>query len=82
MTNMPEVKLAREAELCYACVAMVTDYDSWQPNHGAVKITDIITVLTTTRIRRAIWCNACPPYWPAPTACAQRAATTRLTMPF
>jgi 5'-methylthioadenosine phosphorylase len=34
MTNMPEAKLAREAELCYAPVAMVTDYDSWHPDHG------------------------------------------------
>jgi 5'-methylthioadenosine phosphorylase len=46
MTNMPEAKLAREAELCYACVAMVTDYDSWHPDHGAVEITDIIKILT------------------------------------
>ena len=34
MTNMPEAKLAREAELCYASVAMITDYDSWHPDHG------------------------------------------------
>ncbi|MCR9085832.1 MAG: S-methyl-5'-thioadenosine phosphorylase [Rhodobacteraceae bacterium] len=46
MTNMPEAKLAREAELCYASVAMVTDYDSWHPDHGAVDITDIIATLT------------------------------------
>ena len=38
MTNMPEAKLAREAELCYASVAMVTDYDSWHPEHGAVEV--------------------------------------------
>ncbi len=35
MTNMPEAKLAREAELCYASVAMITDYDSWHPDHGS-----------------------------------------------
>ncbi len=45
MTNMPEAKLAREAELCYASVAMVTDYDSWHPDHGAVDITDIVRVM-------------------------------------
>jgi 5'-methylthioadenosine phosphorylase len=46
MTNMPEAKLAREAELCYASVAMITDYDSWHPEHGTVDITDIIATLT------------------------------------
>ena len=46
MTNMPEAKLAREAELCYASVAMVTDYDSWHPDHGEVDIADIIATLT------------------------------------
>ena len=42
MTNMPEAKLAREAELCYASVAMITDYDSWHPDHGSVDINEII----------------------------------------
>ena len=45
MTNMPEAKLAREAELCYASVAMITDYDSWHPAHGEVDVADIIKVL-------------------------------------
>jgi len=45
MTNMPEAKLAREAELCYASVAMVTDYDSWHPDHGEVDVSDIIATL-------------------------------------
>lgn len=45
MTNMPEAKLAREAELCYASVAMVTDYDCWHPAHDAVEVTDILRVL-------------------------------------
>ena len=45
MTNMPEAKLAREAELCYATIAMVTDYDSWHPDHGEVDITSILTVM-------------------------------------
>jgi 5'-methylthioadenosine phosphorylase len=46
MTNLPEAKLAREAELCYATVAMVTDFDCWHPDHDAVTVKDIIAVLT------------------------------------
>jgi 5'-methylthioadenosine phosphorylase len=46
MTNMPEAKLAREAELCFATVAMVTDYDCWHPDHDNVEVADIIRVLT------------------------------------
>lgn len=45
MTNMPEAKLAREAELHYASVAMITDYDSWHPDHGAVEVSDVIATL-------------------------------------
>jgi 5'-methylthioadenosine phosphorylase len=45
MTNMPEAKLAREAEICYATVAMVTDYDCWHPGHDAVTVAMILTVL-------------------------------------
>ena len=45
MTNMPEAKLAREAEICYATVAMVTDYDCWHPDHDYVEVADIIRVL-------------------------------------
>ena len=45
MTNMPEAKLAREAEICYATVAMVTDYDCWHPNHDQVTVEAIIKVL-------------------------------------
>lgn len=45
MTNMPEAKLAREAELCYATVAMVTDYDCWHPDHDAVTVDQIVAVL-------------------------------------
>ena len=46
MTGMPEAKLAREAELCYACVAMVTDYDCWHPGHDAVDVAMVIRTLT------------------------------------
>jgi 5'-methylthioadenosine phosphorylase len=45
MTNMPEAKLAREAELCYATVAMVTDFDCWHPDHDHVQVADIVRVL-------------------------------------
>lgn len=45
MTNMPEAKLAREAELCYATVAMVTDFDCWHPDHDHVQVSDIIKVM-------------------------------------
>ncbi len=45
MTNMPEAKLAREAELCYATVAMVTDFDCWHPDHDAVTVQDIIKMV-------------------------------------
>ena len=45
MTNMPEAKLAREAELCYATVAMVTDYDCWHPDHDHVTVDAIVKVL-------------------------------------
>ena len=45
MTNMPEAKLAREAEMCYATVAMVTDYDCWHEDHDNVTVDAIIKVL-------------------------------------
>ena len=46
MTNMPEAKLAREAEICYASLSMVTDFDCWHPAHDKVEVSDIIRVLT------------------------------------
>ena len=45
MTNMPEAKLAREAELCYATVAMVTDYDCWREGHDAVTVDQVVAVM-------------------------------------
>ena len=53
MTNMPEAKLAREAEICYATVAMVTDFDCWHPDHDAVTVQDIIKVLTANAEKAA-----------------------------
>lgn len=46
MTGMPEAKLAREAEICYASVAMVTDYDCWHEGHGVVDVAQVIATLT------------------------------------
>jgi 5'-methylthioadenosine phosphorylase len=46
MTGMPEAKLAREAELCYVSIAMVTDYDCWHPGHDAVDVAAVIATLT------------------------------------
>lgn len=46
MTNIPEAKLAREAEICYASVAMVTDFDCWHPDHDAVDVAQVIATLT------------------------------------
>jgi len=51
MTNLPEAKLAREAEICYVTVAMVTDFDCWHPDHDAVTVSDIIAVLTANAAR-------------------------------
>lgn len=45
MTNLPEASLAREAEICYATVGMVTDFDCWHPDHDAVQVADIVRVL-------------------------------------
>lgn len=45
MTNMPEAKLAREAEICYATCAMVTDYDSWHEEHGTVDVAKVLAVM-------------------------------------
>jgi 5'-methylthioadenosine phosphorylase len=45
MTNMPEAKLAREAEICYATVAMVTDYDCWHEGHAAVTVDQVVKIL-------------------------------------
>ncbi len=61
MTNMPEAKLAREAEVCYATVAMVTDYDCWHPDHDHVTVEAIIKVLTENADKaRALVKNVAP----------------------
>jgi 5'-methylthioadenosine phosphorylase len=56
MTNLTEAKLAREAELCYATIAMITDYDCWHPQHDAVTVTEIIENLNrnTSNVQRVL----------------------------
>ncbi len=70
MTNMPEAKLAREAELCYATVAMVTDYDCWHQGHGDVTVDMVVGVLlknaeSARRLVRAV----VPRLVPRPVGC-------------
>ena len=61
MTNMPEAKLAREAEICYATVAMVTDYDCWHPNHDDVTVDAIVKFLLENADKaRALVKNVAP----------------------
>jgi 5'-methylthioadenosine phosphorylase len=61
MTNMPEAKLAREAEICYATVAMVTDYDCWHPAHDHVTVEQVIKVLVANADNaRSLVCTAAP----------------------
>ena len=55
MTNMPEAKLAREAELCYASVAMVTDYDCWHEGHGHVTVDQISQVMHQNVDKAGCW---------------------------
>ncbi|PJE32518.1 S-methyl-5'-thioadenosine phosphorylase [Pseudooceanicola marinus] len=77
MTNMPEAKLAREAELHYASVAMVTDYDSWHPDHGEVDVNDIRRVLAANgaHARATVAALAADLAGAAPGACATGCAT-------
>jgi 5'-methylthioadenosine phosphorylase len=60
MTNMPEARLAREAELCYASVAMVTDYDSWHPDHGEVEVTEILATAAANADKARAMVRALP----------------------
>ena len=80
MTNMPEAKLAREAEICYATVAMVTDFDCWHPDHDAVTVAQIIRVLTRQRrARQAPRRAAGARFSRASTSLARSAPTARST---
>ena len=70
MTNMPEAKLAREAEICYASVAMVTDYDCWHPSEAAVSVSEIVAVLMDNADRgRALVAGLAPQLKGRPVPC-------------
>jgi len=72
MTNMPEAKLAREAEICYASVAMVTDYDCWRDDGAAVEVGDIVRVLHENAERgRSLVAAVAPALADRPVPCAQ-----------
>ena len=80
MTNMPEAKLAREAEICYATVAMVTDFDCWHPDHDAVTVQDIIKVLLAEcRARPSDWWRGWRGIFRASTSRARSARIARST---
>jgi 5'-methylthioadenosine phosphorylase len=66
MTNMPEAKLAREAEICYATIAMVTDYDCWHPDHGNVTVDKVVQVLMANAARARDLVGAVVPRLGAP----------------
>jgi 5'-methylthioadenosine phosphorylase len=72
MTNMPEAKLAREAELCYASVAMVTDYDCWHPHEEDVAVADIVALLARNAdLGRALVTALAPRLRSRPVPCPQ-----------
>ncbi len=82
MTNKPEAKLAREAEICYTAVAMVTDYDCWHPDHENVSVEQVIEVLENNADRaRDLVARAVPRLAPRTRPCpagCQRALDTAL----
>lgn len=86
MTNMPEAKLAREAELCYASVAMVTDYDCWHPDHDHVTIDQVVAVLTANADKaralvRAVAGRIAHHADPCPCGCQRALETAIITAP-
>jgi len=86
MTNMPEAKLAREAELCYATVAMVTDFDCWHPDHDAVTVEQVVKVLFSNADKaRALVADVVPrlgaPRGPCPAGCDRALDHALITAP-
>ena len=70
MTNMPEAKLAREAELCYATVAMVTDYDCWHPHHASVTVQEVVrTIAANVAAARQLLLHTLPRLSQRPVPC-------------
>ena len=86
MTNMPEAKLAREAEICYATVAMVTDFDCWHPGHAAVTVDMILSVLNANAARarelvRQVVPLLAPHSGPCPQGCDRALEHALITAP-
>ena len=86
MTNMPEAKLAREAELCYATVAMVTDFDCWHDGHDAVTVDAVIQVMQANaeaarRLVRAVVPMLGAPRGPCPAGCDRALQYAIVTAP-
>ncbi len=86
MTGMPEAKLAREAELCFASVAMVTDYDCWHDEHGPVEVADIVALLAANADRARGLVGALarglePRPRPCPQGCDRALETAIITAP-
>ena len=85
MTNLPEARLAREAELCYASVGMVTDYDCWHPEHGHVTVPEILAVMHANADRaRALVEHVAPALATHPSRCpagCDRALDTAIVTP-
>jgi 5'-methylthioadenosine phosphorylase len=86
MTNMPEAKLAREAELCYATVAMVTDYDCWHDGHDAVSVEAVVQVMTENADKaralvRAVVPGLGAPRGPCPAGCDRALEYAIITAP-
>jgi 5'-methylthioadenosine phosphorylase len=86
MTNMPEAKLAREAELCYATVAMVTDFDCWHPDHGHVTVEQIVRILLANADRARSLVRAAVPRLgqrrgPCPAGCDRALDNAVITAP-
>lgn len=86
MTNMPEAKLAREAELCYATVAMVTDYDCWHDDHDSVTVDAVVKVMTANAANaralvRAVIPRLGQPRGPCPAGCDRALDHAIITSP-
>ena len=86
MTNMPEAKLAREAEICYATVAMVTDFDCWHPDHDAVTVDAVVKVLLANADRAKALVKAVVPMLgqrrgPCPAGCDRALEYALVTAP-
>jgi len=86
MTNMPEAKLAREAEICYATVAMVTDYDCWHEEHDAVTVDQVVKVLLgnadkARNLVKAVLPTIGAPRGPCPAGCDRALEYALITAP-